>query len=132
MRGDFRIVIGGESTAPLSHQACGEDIVEDLEGLVGVGKAIVIGPSDESHVGHSVEGGTQIKHIIVVEAHTVDLDTVEVVLDMNWRGTAPRIQGTVTIRASARNAHDYGVPSQPLTINPSSTRPGTPGLSLES
>ncbi|KAL7541113.1 LOW QUALITY PROTEIN: hypothetical protein ACHAXR_012985 [Thalassiosira sp. AJA248-18] len=42
--GDFRIVIDGESTAPLSHQASHRKILQEMHRLNGIGKVNMLGP----------------------------------------------------------------------------------------
>jgi len=44
--GDFRIVIDGESTAPLSHRASQVKILQEMHLLNGVGKVNMLGPTD--------------------------------------------------------------------------------------
>ena len=129
--GDFRIVIDGESTSPISHQATHDTVLEEMHKLDGIGLVEMLGPDDFS---------------MIVKAHTADLDSVKVIPERNWRGTAPRVfykppsgmpprtlflngldkHKTYDVRAFARNAEGYGHPSNLIKIAPVSTAPSAP------
>ena len=99
--------------------------------LDGIGLVEMLGPDDFS---------------MIVKAHTADLDSVKVIPERNWRGTAPRVfykppsgmpprtlflngldkHKTYDVRAFARNAEGYGHPSNLIKIAPVSTAPSAP------
>eukprot|EP00985_Skeletonema_marinoi_P002205 scaffold893_cov143-Skeletonema_marinoi.AAC.9 len=137
--GDFRIIIDGQSTSPISHQATHEEVLQEMHKLDGIGLVDMIGP---------IEGEASLSddYTMIVKAHTVDLDSVQVVPESNWRGTAPRVfykppsgmpprtvlleglekQKTYVARAFARNAEGYGPSSNLIKIVPASTAPSPP------
>jgi hypothetical protein len=83
---------------------------------------------------------------MIVKAHTAALNSIEVIPERNWRGTAPRVfykppsgmpprklfleglikGNTYVVRAFARNLEGYGPPSSLLKVVPISTAPGAP------
>ena len=137
--GEFRIEIDGQSTSPLSHQATYEEVLQEMHKLESIGFVDMLGP---------VEGDSSVSgdYTMVVKAHTGDLDSVKVVPERNWRGTAPRIfykppsgspplsmtveglekHKTYVVRAFAKNAEGYGPPSNLIKIAPASTAPSAP------
>lgn len=52
MSGDFRIILDGQATAPLSHQATQMKIVQELHRLNGIGKVTMLGSADGGVVSH--------------------------------------------------------------------------------
>ena len=48
--GDFRLVINGESTAPLSHEASQNKILQEIHRLHGIGKVNMLGPLEGDEV----------------------------------------------------------------------------------
>ena len=83
---------------------------------------------------------------MIVKAHTADLDSVKIIPESNWRGTAPRVfykppSGTsprtvlleglekhkaYVVRAFARNAEGWSPASNLVQIVPASTVPSAP------
>ena len=137
--GDFRIVIDGQSTSPISHQATHEEVLQEMHKLDGIGLVDMLGPIEG-------EASPSDDYTMIVKAHTVDLDSVKVVPESNWRGTAPRVfykppsgmpprtvfleglekQKTYVARAFARNAEGNGPSSNLIKIVPASTAPSSP------
>ena len=139
--GDFRIVIDGESTSPISHQATHEEVLHEMHKLDSIGFVEMLGSAE-------VEGESSLTddYSMIVKAHTADLGSVNIIPERNWRGTAPRVfykppsgmpprtfflkglnkQKTYVVRAFARNSDGYGPPSNLVKIVPASTTPSAP------
>merc|ERR1712029_1058272 len=103
------------------------------------------GVSESVQVGYVLSTGTGVDHSMIIKSYIADLDTVKVIPERNWRGTAPRIffkppsglpphtfdltglnNQEFVIRACAKNNQGFGVPSDSLRIRPSSTVPSAP------
>ncbi|KAL7444023.1 hypothetical protein ACHAXM_009254 [Skeletonema potamos] len=139
--GDFRIVIDGESTSPISHQATHEEVLHEMHKLDSIGFVEMLGSAE-------VEGESSLTddYSMIVKAHTADLGSVNIIPERNWRGTAPRVfykppsgmpprtfflkglnkQKAYVVRAFARNSDGYGPPSNLVKIVPASTTPSAP------
>ena len=137
--GEFRIVIDGQSTSPIAHHASHEEVLQEMHKLDGIGLVDMLGP---------VEGEVldSDDYTMVVKAHTADLDSVKIIPESNWRGTAPRVfykppsgmsprtvlleglekHKTYVVRAFARNAEGWSPASNLVQIVPASTVPSAP------
>ncbi|KAL7473049.1 hypothetical protein ACHAXS_013421 [Conticribra weissflogii] len=87
-----------------------------------------------------------VDHSMVIKSFTYDLNDIAIEPERTWRGTSPRIffkspggkeprtfilngidsNKSYIVRASARNAEGYGLPSETLVLKPSATVPGAP------
>ncbi len=137
--GEFRIVIDGQATSPISHDATHEEVLQEMHKLDGIGLVDMLGP-----VKGDVSDSDDLT--MIVKAHTGDLDSLKIIPESNWRGTAPRVfykppsgmpprtvlieglekQKTYVARAFARNAEGFGPASNLITIAPTSTVPSEP------
>ncbi|KAL3797523.1 hypothetical protein HJC23_009887 [Cyclotella cryptica] len=104
------------------------------------------GVAEPVSVGSALFTETGVDHTVIVKSHTADLDTIKIIPESNWRGTAARLffqspaglipqtfilKGMRTntkyiVRASAKNAEGYGPPSNILQVTPTSTAPSAP------
>ncbi|KAL9181119.1 hypothetical protein ACHAXT_009924 [Thalassiosira profunda] len=135
--GAFRLVVDGETTAPISLDASRETVLAEMHKLNGIGKATWLAAEE-------ISNGRDLT--MIVKAHTADLDKVSAIPELSWRGTAPRIfakppsglepntfaltgldgLGKIVVRGIARNERGHGAPSVLLEISLASTVPSAP------
>jgi len=104
------------------------------------------GVEERVSVGTVFFTGYGVDHSIIIKSFTFDLNNIAIEPERTWRGTSPRIffkgpggkesrtfilddidsNKSYVVRASARNAEGYGLPSNILALKPSATVPGTP------
>eukprot|EP00956_Cyclotella_meneghiniana_P022416 scaffold42451_cov66-Cyclotella_meneghiniana.AAC.3 len=106
----------------------------------------VNGMAQSVSVGSVLLTDNGVDHSVIVKSHLADLDTIEIVPENNWRGTAARLffqppsgllpqtftldgldkTKTYVVRASARNSEGYGPVSNEVKVTPKSTVPSSP------